>query len=72
MASVLACKQNNDKAVARFTDQHGGLAQEEGMKIPEELFGGLSSEIELCEDAPALSTSNVWVTGMERVARFVL
>ena len=54
--------KKNDTPVASFTARHEGVTPEEGMKIPEELFGGLSSETELCEDAPVLSTSNVWVT----------
>ena len=54
--------KDGDIPVARFPARHTGVSEEDGEKMSEEAFSGLSLELELCEGAPILSTSNVWVS----------
>ena len=41
--------KTEDIPIAQFPARHDGVTQEEGMKMPEELFGGLVTELELSE-----------------------
>ena len=57
------CLQNRKSTpLHSFQHKSEGVAHEDGVKIPEELSGGLANELELCEGARVLSTSNVWVS----------
>ena len=48
--------------IASFTAKHEGVSKKECTTMSEDLFSGLPYELELCEGAPILATSNVWVS----------
>ena len=54
--------KDRDTPVARFAATHDGLPHDEGIALGEEMFSGLPPELEICEGAPILATSNVWVS----------
>ena len=47
--------------IVRIAAQHDGIAQDKGMKLPEERFSGLPSELELAEEARVILIHNLAV-----------
>ena len=54
--------KETDVPVARIQAAHEGIDDEEGAALPEELFSGLTSVLEICEGAPIIYTHNLWVS----------
>ena len=53
--------KDKDVPVARFNAAYEGATCEEGAKYADDVFRGLTHQLEVCEEAPVLLTENMWV-----------
>ena len=58
---IRALARETHTAVARFDAQHTGIAHTEGMDMPDNVFRGLSKELEVAEGARIILTHNLAV-----------
>ena len=60
-SKLVHCARERTVPIVRFEAQHDGVRQEEGMAMDDQLFSGLSKNLEVSEHARVIITANLSV-----------